>query len=1165
MEACDPPLVSGLEDGLVTSVLFDQAGLAHNSSEMPAGEGRGPSGEGLRGGDPSPAKHVPCLGLDTASTTTAVAAAAATPAAAAAAAASSFVSSAKEICCNQCSTSFPSLQAYMEHHCPSALPPLLKEDDSEGSEVEDSDVENLLGEIVYHPDGSAYIVENDKEVGAGEDGGGLPPALSFGSKTRDNTHPQIVSTFHITSSLAQHFSLEQTSPNTSMLLPGLGPVLRSFHVYDVRHKSGSEYLNSDGSAKNSCLVKDVHSSIDLAKFDGSSLYGKGKPILMCFLCKLSFGYVRSFVSHAIHDHHMTLIDEERKLLVSGNVSAIIQGIGKDRDPLISFLEPKTPPSFQQALASEPNCDGPRPNFYGMFSGVHMPGMEALQNGPGSSKTSNCSPKMVGQMQALNSWGSNTLTNFGNLTNSVLKSPITSATLGRVTAGLAELSGNKGSEAKPSTDHESQKISIKSEPTDPEEEDFPEELFGADFEEEDEEDGGDGSQVRLGDSASSNELSNLGNQSFSQPSFLPHMLSSTPKGSSLSSFQIFNDGSANGRSSASAMLMSEGDANNSSRCENNPSAGLSRDDTEPNDNVAEGGQYRVFSKAGNMSTRDGDLLMATGEESPKADHIMSPHSLSFGSHLTMAMQSRTSCKTLKCPKCNWHYKYQQTLDAHMKEKHPEPGDACAYCQTGQPHPRLARGESYTCGYKPFRCDVCNYSTTTKGNLSIHMQSDKHLNNMQSLQNGSAEPPSFGHHLPSTAGNMPLNMVPKVGVSPAAKQRPPQQKPVWRCEVCDYETNVARNLRIHMTSEKHAHNLLLLQQSMKTHGLPPLGLVGGALGAPSEAELYQYYLVAAAAAAAQSAGLPDRLKLEGLTESQILMAGFPLDALSIGLPSSLGGAEMATDVRINATRLSTDESTVGPTSVPGESEPCIFQCSVCNAFSTDSVEALALHASAERRLPEDEWKAVSADGAHTCRLCQYATPLRANFQLHCKTDKHVAKYQLVAHIREGGQANQWRLKCAALGSPVQLKCNACDYYANSLEKLGMHTSGQRHEISIGLHQFLQRQERAAGLGPENCRYVCSLCDIATHSKLSLLQHARSLKHQQSAGLHRLQRLQQGIAVPEGSCTNPVEDFTDVFTVLPGTTTTTTPAAEFQKYKKLDLQTSKQEVRLETTDRK
>ena len=71
---------------------------------------------------------------------------------------------------------------------------------------------------------------------------------------------------------------------------------------------------------------------------------------------------------------------------------------------------------------------------------------------------------------------------------------------------------------------------------------------------------------------------------------------------------------------------------------------------------------------------------------------------------------------------------------MKEKHPESETTCIYCITGQQHPRLARGETYTCGYKPYRCEVCNYSTTTKGNLSIHMQSDKHLNNMQELQNG-----------------------------------------------------------------------------------------------------------------------------------------------------------------------------------------------------------------------------------------------------------------------------------------------------------------------------------------------------------------------------------------------------------------------------------------------
>ncbi|VDP90476.1 unnamed protein product, partial [Echinostoma caproni] len=55
--------------------------------------------------------------------------------------------------------------------------------------------------------------------------------------------------------------------------------------------------------------------------------------------------------------------------------------------------------------------------------------------------------------------------------------------------------------------------------------------------------------------------------------------------------------------------------------------------------------------------------------------------------------------------------------------------CPYCLTKTTHPRLGRGESYVCGYKPYRCEVCNYSTTTKGNLAIHQQSDKHLNNIQ----------------------------------------------------------------------------------------------------------------------------------------------------------------------------------------------------------------------------------------------------------------------------------------------------------------------------------------------------------------------------------------------------------------------------------------------------
>lgn len=129
--------------------------------------------------------------------------------------------------------------------------------------------------------------------------------------------------------------------------------------------------------------------------------------------------------------------------------------------------------------------------------------------------------------------------------------------------------------------------------------------------------------------------------------------------------------------------------------------------------------------------------------------------------------------------------------------------------------------------------------------------------------------------------------------------------------------------------------------------------------------------------------------------------------------------------------------------------LFQCAVCNKFTTDTLDLLGLHMNVERSLPEEEWKAVMGD-SYQCKLCRYNTQLKANFQLHCKTDKHVQKYQLVAHIKEGGKANEWRLKCVAIGNPVHLKCNACDYYTNSLEKLRLHTVNSRHEASLKLYK-------------------------------------------------------------------------------------------------------------------
>jgi AT-binding transcription factor 1 len=89
---------------------------------------------------------------------------------------------------------------------------------------------------------------------------------------------------------------------------------------------------------------------------------------------------------------------------------------------------------------------------------------------------------------------------------------------------------------------------------------------------------------------------------------------------------------------------------------------------------------------------------TGVECNNCDMILNSPRMPGGIAWNAA---RNSCKTLKCPKCNWHYKYQETLEIHMKEKHPDNDATCIYCITGQQHPRLARGETYTCGYKPYR--------------------------------------------------------------------------------------------------------------------------------------------------------------------------------------------------------------------------------------------------------------------------------------------------------------------------------------------------------------------------------------------------------------------------------------------------------------------------------
>ncbi|XP_008304475.1 zinc finger homeobox protein 3-like [Stegastes partitus] len=469
--------------------------------------------------------------------------------------------------------------------------------------------------------------------------------------------------------------------------------------------------------------------------------------------------------------------------------------------------------------------------------------------------------------------------------------------------------------------------------------------------------------------------------------------------------------------------------------------------------------------------------------------LSPNSLT--SHMTI-MHSRNSCKTLKCPKCNWHYKSQHTLQVHMKEKHPETGGqcvcgasggkcvcggaargVCGYCSSGKPHPRLARGETYACGYKPYRCEVCDYATSSKGNLSIHMQSDKHLNNVQN--GGHSNSHMHSSHITNNSSSsnghavdeQPYNKIPLSIPTPAtqpAKLTPPAHSHShgkrWRCDVCDYETSIARNLRIHTTSEKHTHNMLRLQRG--------------------------YYLSHCRSLAPQLKHLQNT------------------------------GAELSLNMRLTSQQVTEQPVTLGSTLTPSPSpspspppapslsptgplSQGVFQCLVCSCFSSDSLESVEQHLNAPRSLPQSEWCSLVAGGCH-CRLCGYTTPLRANFSLHCQTDRHRTRYQLAAHLQEGGDRGQEGAALIAKGNPVQLRCNLCDYVTSSLEKLRGHSLSSHHEASVRVYRFLQQYDGEVDGG--SWLFHCLLCNHSSSSKLQVLKHSQTPTHQQREGLLQLQ---------------------------------------------------------------
>lgn len=916
-----------------------------------------------------------------------------------------------------------------------------------------SDVETFTGRIVYNPDGSAYIIEPiDSELSDAESTLDLPQQEGSIVDGRGMTPPdakaipQIVNAFHVSRNPALYNAIYGQAYNCRLqekkTVPE-APIMHSYRVFNVRDKKA----NSGRDAGTAARTKEVP-SFPIAALPSVPI----KPILMCFVCKLSFGYAKSFVAHAMGEHNLTLIEREKELLSEKNTSAILLLVGRSKDALLSFLEPIVP----EALTARSS------NVQGHF--VTQP------------VNSSCS----------SSSASTTATSMASLLNSVIAgcgSVAAPSAAGLASIATSTSAGPTVAKTTSSVDHIPNVPGVKS--------------------------------VSVPVSSPDKHATSSSRADVNSCSPVPEEESS--------SFLVPSYENLNLRKSP--IVSSDNNVNKTvleqqlrSACS---SSILPHSTSSANSNLAQTFLHSItpstiattsaFSFSGSSipvcsQHTDGK---ADGVECPKCDLNLGS-SRSLGGHMTM-MHSRNSCKTLKCPKCNWHYKYQETLEIHMKEKHPDSETSCVYCITNQAHPRLARGETYTCGYKPYRCDVCNYSTTTKGNLSIHMQSDKHLNNMQELQNGNVTNESLmqPQGLSPVTSSAAVTAVTPSPVSPGMNdiKKAAKPKPTWRCDVCNYETNVARNLRIHMTSEKHTHNMMVLQQNVK-HMQQLTALQQAHQMGADPATMLQFN---PALAAHPEAALAD------LAYNQALMFMLGQQQHQQHQQHQLTNhQELGMDELGEAGEEQTDHND----SSHDDSFQKTFLCAVCGVFCADSLGELNAHIQFDRTTTRENEVLLAIAGNYICKLCSYKTNLKANFQLHCKTDKHLQKLQYINHIKEGGPQNEWRLKYTSMNNPVQVKCLVCDYFTNSIHKLQLHSTSPRHESSSKLFFHLRASE--ISIKSDTKCYYCSICQYSSRSRAHLLQHVRSVKHLRNENLHQLHCHSQGIR-PGGD-----EDISSMYTV-------------------------------------
>lgn len=112
-------------------------------------------------------------------------------------------------------------------------------------------------------------------------------------------------------------------------------------------------LTAQSADPSPCTTPSIEHAEDKAEKTESSQQRQQKPILMCFICKLSFGNTKLFSSHANTEHKLNLSESEKMLLCREYSSAIIQK-NSDENSQISFLEPLDAAAAASAKAATMN-------------------------------------------------------------------------------------------------------------------------------------------------------------------------------------------------------------------------------------------------------------------------------------------------------------------------------------------------------------------------------------------------------------------------------------------------------------------------------------------------------------------------------------------------------------------------------------------------------------------------------------------------------------------------------------------------------------------------------------------------------------------------------------------------------------------------------------------